>query len=89
MALLPKQVCQVRDVEFARFITLTSSSIEPLSFTVPRVKVTNPSIYSFILFHRLSSFYLKNKKLFFTQKLKIHDLENQKNQNFDKFCLKN
>jgi len=38
MALLPKQVCQVRDVEFARFITLTSSSIEPLSFTVPRVK---------------------------------------------------
>ena len=39
MALLPKQVCQVRDVEFARFITLTSNSIEPLSFTVPRVKV--------------------------------------------------
>jgi len=38
MALLPKQVCQVRDVEFARFITLTSNSIEPLSFTVPRVK---------------------------------------------------
>ena len=38
LALLPKNVCVVRDVEFARFICLTSSSIEPLSFTVPRVK---------------------------------------------------
>lgn len=38
LALLPKHVCQVKDVEFARFVTLTSNSIEPLSFTVPRVK---------------------------------------------------
>lgn len=43
LALLPKSVCQVKDVEFARFITLTSSSIEPLSFAVPRVKVCLPS----------------------------------------------
>ena len=38
LALLPKAVCNVKDVEFARFITLTSNSIEPLIFTVPRVK---------------------------------------------------
>ena len=28
----------MRDVEFARFVSLTSTSVEPLSFTVPRVK---------------------------------------------------
>jgi coronin-7 len=43
LALMPKHVCQVKDVEFARFSTLTSNSIEPLSFTVPRVKVNSPS----------------------------------------------
>ncbi|XP_059078879.1 coronin-7-like isoform X1 [Tigriopus californicus] len=37
-AFLPKNVCNVRDVEFARAYRLTSSTIEPISFTVPRVK---------------------------------------------------
>ena len=39
LALLPKSVVQVKDVEFARFVTLTSGSVEPLSFAVPRVKM--------------------------------------------------
>jgi hypothetical protein len=52
---MPKHVCQVKDVEFTRFSTLTSNSIEPLSFTVPRVKVNSPSnlsenVKSFFLF---------------------------------------
>ncbi|XP_063854302.1 coronin-7-like isoform X6 [Scylla paramamosain] len=35
---LPKILCDVRSVEFLKIIRLTSSVLEPLSFTVPRVK---------------------------------------------------
>ena len=38
MTFLPKNVCSVRDVEFAKAYRLTDTSIEPISFTVPRVK---------------------------------------------------
>jgi len=38
LAFLPKNVCSVRDVEFAKAYRLTDTSIEPISFTVPRVK---------------------------------------------------
>lgn len=37
-AFLPKNVCDVRKVEFARAYRLTNKTIEPVSFTVPRVK---------------------------------------------------
>lgn len=38
LSFLPKNKCDVRSVEFAKCYRLTSSSIEPLSFTVPRLK---------------------------------------------------
>ncbi|XP_013771927.1 coronin-7-like [Limulus polyphemus] len=34
----PKCVCNIADVEFARALRLTKTSIEPLSFTVPRLR---------------------------------------------------
>eukprot|EP00095_Tigriopus_kingsejongensis_P005020 maker-scaffold139_size317827-snap-gene-2.28 protein:Tk05020 transcript:maker-scaffold139_size317827-snap-gene-2.28-mRNA-1 annotation:"coronin-7 isoform x3" len=37
-AFLPKNVCNVREVEFARAYRLTNATIEPIAFTVPRVK---------------------------------------------------
>ena len=37
-AFLPKNVLDVKNVEFARAYRLTSNTIEPISFTVPRVK---------------------------------------------------
>ena len=37
-AFLPKIVCNVRDVEFARAYRITDNTIEPISFTVPRVR---------------------------------------------------
>ena len=39
VAYLYKRFCDVRNVEFARGYRLTASSIEPLSFTVPRLRV--------------------------------------------------
>ncbi|CAL4071093.1 unnamed protein product, partial [Meganyctiphanes norvegica] len=38
LALLPKYMCDVRSVEFCKALRLTQSIIEPISFTVPRVK---------------------------------------------------
>lgn len=35
---LSKKVCNVRDVEFARAYRLCNNAIEPITFTVPRVK---------------------------------------------------
>ncbi|XP_072040338.1 coronin-7-like [Amphiura filiformis] len=35
---LPKCVCTVKDVEFARALRLTKTAIEPITFVVPRVK---------------------------------------------------
>lgn len=40
LSFLPKNRLDVRSVEFARCFRLTSNSIEPLSFTVPRIKVS-------------------------------------------------
>ena len=38
LAFLPKNVIDVKNVEFARAYRLTTNTIEPISFTVPRVK---------------------------------------------------
>jgi len=38
LAFLPKKACDVRAVEFARAYRLTSNAIEPVAFSVPRVK---------------------------------------------------
>ncbi|XP_017767884.1 PREDICTED: coronin-7 isoform X2 [Nicrophorus vespilloides] len=38
LSFLPKNVCDVSVVEFAKALRLTNNSIEPLSFTVPRIK---------------------------------------------------
>jgi len=38
LAFLPKNVTDVKNVEFARAYRLTTTTIEPISFTVPRVK---------------------------------------------------
>lgn len=40
LALLPKSSCDVRNVEFAKGFRLTNNSIEPVSFTVPRLRVS-------------------------------------------------
>ena len=38
MSFLPKNILDVKNVEFARAFRLTNTTIEPISFTVPRVK---------------------------------------------------
>jgi len=38
LSFLPKSMCDVSSVEFARALRLTNNTIEPLSFTVPRIK---------------------------------------------------
>ncbi|XP_069703216.1 coronin-7 isoform X2 [Periplaneta americana] len=38
LSFLPKHVCDVGNVEFAKALRLTNNTIEPLSFTVPRIK---------------------------------------------------
>ena len=38
ISFLHKNVCNVRDVEFARAYRITNTTIEPVSFSVPRVK---------------------------------------------------
>lgn len=38
LVMLPKIMCDVRQVEFCKALRITSSTLEPLSFTVPRVK---------------------------------------------------
>ena len=37
--MMPKSTCDVRKIEFARMWRLTQTTIEPISFTVPRAKV--------------------------------------------------
>lgn len=46
LAVLPKYVCDVKRVEFLRAYQLTANSVEPVSITVPRVKVKTS--YSFL-----------------------------------------
>ncbi|XP_022100301.1 coronin-7-like [Acanthaster planci] len=38
LSFFPKKVCNVRDVEFAKAMRLTQTTIEPVTFMVPRVK---------------------------------------------------
>lgn len=38
---MPKTVCDVRDVEVARAVRLSKTSIEQVAFKVPRVKVSS------------------------------------------------
>ena len=38
LSFLPKNILDVKQVEFARAFRLTNTTIEPISFTVPRVK---------------------------------------------------
>ncbi|XP_072171377.1 coronin-7-like [Diadema setosum] len=38
LSFLPKTVCVVKDVEFMRALMLTKTTIEPIHFTLPRVK---------------------------------------------------
>ncbi|KAK4887740.1 hypothetical protein RN001_004011 [Aquatica leii] len=38
LSFLPKNECDVGNVEFAKALRLTNNTIEPLSFTVPRIK---------------------------------------------------
>ena len=45
LAFLPRNVLDVRNVEVARAWRLTNNSVEPVSFTVPRVRVR---CYAFI-----------------------------------------
>ena len=40
ISFLHKNVCNVRDVEFARAYRITNTTIEPVSFSVPRVKTS-------------------------------------------------
>lgn len=40
LAFLPKTECNVRDVEIAVALMLTKTTIEPVAFRVPRVKVS-------------------------------------------------
>lgn len=40
LAFLPKTECNVRDVEIAVGLMLTKTTIEPVAFRVPRVKVS-------------------------------------------------
>lgn len=39
LCFLPKTECDVRDVEVARAVRLGKTTIEPVAFKVPRVKV--------------------------------------------------
>ena len=40
MGFLPKTVCNVKEVEFARAVKLNKTSIDLITFQVPRVKVS-------------------------------------------------
>ena len=41
LAFLPKNMCDVTKVQFARALRLTSTTIEPMAFVVPRIKVSH------------------------------------------------
>lgn len=42
VAFLPKTVCNIKEVEFARAVKLNKTSIDLIMFQVPRVKVSSP-----------------------------------------------
>ena len=45
MAFLPKTVCDIKQVEFARAVKLNKTSIDLITFQVPRVKASAFSCY--------------------------------------------
>lgn len=47
LAFLRKDICDVREIEFAKAVRVTHTTMEQVSFTVPRVKVCG-------IFHWLS-----------------------------------
>jgi coronin-7 len=40
LSFLPKTSCDVRKVEFAKAWRLTNTTVEPVSFIIPRIKVS-------------------------------------------------
>lgn len=50
LSFLTKNRCDISAVEFAKAYRLTNNTIEPLSFTVPRIKVLPSKLFCF-LFH--------------------------------------
>ena len=46
---LPKDICDVKKVEVCRGVRLCSSTIEPIGFKIPRVKVHNYVNYCLII----------------------------------------
>lgn len=40
LSFLPKNVCNISGVEFAKALRLTNNTIKPVSYTVPRIKVS-------------------------------------------------
>lgn len=42
---LPKDICDVKKVEVCRGVRLCSSTIEPIGFKIPRVKVCGSTMY--------------------------------------------
>lgn len=49
LSFLNKSACDVANVEFAKALRLTNNSIEPLSFTVPRIKVSGIYLTALLL----------------------------------------
>lgn len=49
VAFLPKTVCNIKDVEFARAVKLNKTSIDLITFQVPRVKVSTPWYCAYFL----------------------------------------
>jgi len=54
LSFLPKSSVDVRHIEVARAMRLTSNSIEPVTFRVPRLKVLSLQFFSHISYMLLS-----------------------------------
>ena len=50
LAFLRKDLCNVREVEFAKLVRVTYSTMEQVSFTVPRVKVSENIRYDLLAY---------------------------------------
>lgn len=48
LSFLPKNICNIAGVEFARALRLTNNTIKPVSYTVPRIKV----YLLYIIYHK-------------------------------------
>ena len=71
LSFLTKNHCDVSSVEFAKSLRLTNNTIEPLSFTVPRIKVR--MMQSFIFISLIKQFFRVNfSKMICSRLLKLH-----------------